>query len=138
MKTKSKRNPKKSATPSVNPLPLGSPDAPIKGPVIRDGLKCFSPYDLSRYELAQHRFINMKQSVELKEFEIEKYQREANIRLRQMQAENERLKQIQKTEEGRLTELRQELEKLYDVDFNQLVYDEETGKLLVNDKPIPA
>lgn len=115
---------------------------PQVGPVVVDGLLHFSPYDLMRFELAQHKVANAFQASRLKGAELEGLARRFEDERRRLEAERVALAQAASGLEEDLAALRKELEALYQLDLTKVVYDNATGKLMVmhegEAKPVPV
>lgn len=140
MRTKSKSDAyeKKTAEKKVvtSKLPRAVPVAAQSGPVLVDGYMHFSPFDLTRYELAQAKVLNAAQADRLKRSEGEQARRVYEDTIRKLNEELSVIVAAGKVAESELRALQNELEESYKLDFSQVTYDDRTGKISVLGNPI--
>lgn len=139
MRTKRKSTPETQAPTVDPPLTVANSEAHVGtriGPVIVEGCKHLSPYDLARYELAQSRVVAANQALGLKILLTEKTKREAEAQLLKMQAEQDGIRTEMNLRQTALQELQTELAGLYGLDFQVVSYDDQSGKLYVQGEPV--
>lgn len=122
------------------PLSLANSEAHkgIKiGPVYVDGFLHFSPFDLTRYELAQARVLNALQAIGLKKAEMDQAKREFEDKARRLNAEMQAVGTHSQGVQDELKVLQRELESLYQLDFSNVSYDNMSGKISVLGEPVP-
>jgi hypothetical protein len=104
----------------------------LSGPVIVDGLVHFSPYDLARFELVQHKVANMRQALLLKRSEQLTLQHGYEVTSRKLREEEVQIEALLRVKEQEWKQLRDELQGLYKLNFDELTYDDTTGLLKVH------
>lgn len=113
---------------SAEPTPLAYS---VQGPIYVDEALHFSPNDLVRFELAQHKMANSLQSIALKRAEIVQFRSEMSQRARSLDSDLAQLMTISKSIEEAFLAYRAELEKQYKVDFSKTSYDDASGRINV-------
>lgn len=108
------------------------------GPVIVEGVMHLSPFDLTRYELAQHKVTGALQALGMKQRDIELAKRDFEARLAAMGNEATELMQVSQRQQQDLLALQNELAALYSLDFSQVTYDDVSGKIFVHAQPVSA
>lgn len=111
----------------------GSESDGIEGPVRQDGLLYFSRLDLVRYELAQFKVANALQTVQLKEREIEAFQRNANERMRSMHVQLEQCKAHARRTSDELVTMQEAIARRYEVELSVITYDDQTGRITIQE-----
>lgn len=108
---------------------------PKSGPVFVDGLLYFSPYDLARYQLAEHKLANCLQGVRLKRFELAEETVRHNTAVKVMQYDINSLTAEAANLQNALTALRDDLQVHYPIRFDEISYDDVTGRITIHGKP---
>jgi len=108
----------------------------LSGPIIFDDYLYFSPLDLTRYELAQHKLANSLQGIKLKQAEIERVRKKAEDDIRTLNTAILQLQSTVKIQEQELKELQESIGELYKIDMSVVSYDDKTGKLFIEDEPL--
>jgi hypothetical protein len=142
MKTKSKSNaklaPKALKAPELTSLSSSAVHVGTKvGPVYVDGFLHFSPFDLTRFELAQAKVLNALQAIGLKKADIDQAKREFEDRVRKVNEDMQHLVLNSRKAEQELKTLHEELQGLYQLDFSQVTYDDVSGRISVLGEPVP-
>lgn len=101
----------------------------LTGPEVREGMKYFSPQDLSAYELAQYKLKVAAQASQLKQNEAKEYQRRANKELAEIQLQKQQLDIEVKKLKAHLIEMQNAISEQYEVDLSKVTYDDETGRI---------
>lgn len=107
------------------------------GPVYDGGFLHFSPFDLTRYELAQQRVMGALQAVGLKNAAIELRKRAFEEELRTLSADAGVLVQEAQKQQQGLLNLQQELAGIYELDFSKVTYDDISGRIFLLGEPVP-
>jgi hypothetical protein len=135
MRTKPKTKPAQATSqpePVAQPLTTSNSAAHVGthiGPVMVDGFKHLSPFDLVRYELAQMKIVAALQAVGLKKAESDQIRRDFESRMRDVQHDVGVLQGELKSLETTLRVLQEELAQLYGLDFAQVTYDDVSGRI---------
>lgn len=141
MRTKRQRKTTSTTPPPGDDAPLTTANSVAHegtrvGPVVVDGCKHLSPFDLLRYELSQIRVVSANQAIGLKILTIQRTKDEAEAAIRKMQSELDGMRAEMKARQDELTALQTELTGLYGLDFQQVTYDDASGKLYVLGEPV--
>lgn len=105
-----------------------------KGPVWIDGYLHMSLYDLNRYMHFYLAVNNAQQAMALKRSAIEETKRNANDRIAGLTREAAQLDVDMKRYSEKFRSLIVELTNLYDIPFEDVVIDDDTGRISVPDK----
>jgi len=108
------------------------------GPVVIDGMLHFSPYDFARFELVQHKVANLRQGIALKRSEQITLQHGYEVTMRKLREEEVQIEALLRVREQEWKQLRDELQVLYKLNFDDLTYDDITGLLKVHGELVPS
>lgn len=135
MATRKKKPAKEPTKPKTDHIPDApaavTPEVLGKGPVWIDGQLYMSPFDLTRYNLAEARLANAGAMRALKRLEFERETQKHNKVMDQLLADEVRQRDT-------MLMLRKEIAELYPVSFDSsnLTFDNETGRLMLDGAPI--
>lgn len=102
----------------------------------RDGELAFSKDDLSKLELATYKFQNLQQKVVLANHEIVRKQAAYSEELKRMSQQIDEDKKLVLEYRKYLTTVREQLEGKYQINMNEISYDDDTGKIFIDSVPI--
>lgn len=127
-------------SPSLPPPKTDAPKNPqtmqperLKGPEMRDGDKYFSRIDLMMFELYQEKVKSAALDVQLEEREHARLMLEYEAKRLRLQEKIRRVKEVAALKALELRTLRREIERVYDLDLRKVVYDDESGKITIDD-----
>ena len=103
----------------------------LSGPIKNEDGLYFSKEDLSVYELAQYKLANTLQGIRLKKNEAERLRQKVEGELGQMQVQIMQLTKMAEKQKLSLKSIQDELTEQYKVDFSQITYDDETGRIML-------
>lgn len=119
---------------SVNNKNSGSPVSLVKDEVVDDVDEhiYMSKDDLAEYVLAQQKVIIAQMSVRLLQYETLEFQRSVEQRSNQLNSKLKAARDELQSFGENLKSLQGKLGKKYNVDFNKITYDDETGRITIH------
>jgi hypothetical protein len=108
----------------------------LKGPVVIGGRLCLSPYDLVRYELCRFKLMALKQSRELAQHEVARFERQLQLELQTKKAEEAQAARLLAAHEEEFEGLRKEIGALYNLNMDDLSYDMHSGRIKIKGRDI--
>ncbi len=108
----------------------------LDGPITRGGQLHFSPKDLLLFRLSEAELANAHQAVRLKANEREKARVDYEAVENQLRVEQKAFARHGQEKNAAHLALKEKIAAAYDIDFNHMTYDDQSGRIHIHDKPV--